>query len=128
MNQAILTGNLTADIEVRELGDTHLSKFTLACNEGERVLFLPVEAWRMPHLVQYLSKGSKVLISGNLKQENWETEAGDKRSRIVLTAHKIEFLSAANSGGSTDRAQQPSVKRRGRPLAARREKAVAGKR
>lgn len=99
MNQTIMTGNLTADIETRELrsdsGEQHLSKFTLACNEGDRVVFIPVEAWNMPHLAEHLHKGSKTLISGALKQENWETDAGDKRSRIVLTAYKVEFLDPA---------------------------------
>jgi single-strand DNA-binding protein len=94
-----MTGNLTADIETRDIqsstGDQHLSKFTLACNEGERVVFMPVEAWNMPHLAEYLHKGSKALISGGLKQEHWETEEGDKRSRIVLTAYKVEFLDPA---------------------------------
>jgi single-strand DNA-binding protein len=95
MNQTVLTGNLTADIETREIGEQHLSKFTLACNEGERVVFMPIEAWNMSHLPDHLLKGSKVLISGSLKQDNWETDAGDKRSRIVLTAYKLEFLDPA---------------------------------
>ncbi|NBB80007.1 MAG: single-stranded DNA-binding protein [Verrucomicrobia bacterium] len=115
MNQTVITGNLTADIETRDLklnnGDQHLSKFTIASNEGERVVFMPVEAWNMPHLAEYLFKGSKALVSGSLKQENWETEAGDKRSRIVLTAFRVEFLDPApegaargESGGSTRQA------------------------
>jgi len=102
MNQTIMTGNLTADIETRDIqsrdkgsDELHLRKFTLACNEGERVVFIPVEAWNMPHLPECLSKGAKVLISGALKQDNWETESGDKRSRIVLTAYKVEFLDPA---------------------------------
>jgi single-strand DNA-binding protein len=102
MNQTTMTGNLTADIETLDLGEQHLSKFTLGCNEGERVVFIPVEAWNMPHLAEYLSKGSKVLLSGALKQNNWETDAGDKRSSIVLTAYKVEFLDPApeTSGAS----------------------------
>ena len=68
MNQTIMSGNLTADIETREIKSgvgepQHLSKFTLASNEGERVVFMPVEAWNMPHLAEYLFKGSKALIS-----------------------------------------------------------------
>jgi single-strand DNA-binding protein len=100
MNQTILSGNLTAEIETREVGEQHLSKFTLACNEGDRVVFLPVESWNMPHLADYLSKGSKVLVSGSLKQDNWEAENGDKRSRILLTAYKVEFLSPKVEEGS----------------------------
>lgn len=99
MNQTIITGNLTADIETREIktnsGEQHLSKFTLGCNEGDRVVFMPVEAWNMPHLVEHLFKGSKVLISGSLKQDQWETDSGEKRSRIFLNAFKVEFLDSA---------------------------------
>jgi single-strand DNA-binding protein len=129
MNQTVLTGNLTADIETREIksrdnrnnsgnnsgkdsGDQHLSKFTLACNEGERVVFMPVEAWNMPHLAEYLFKGSKTLISGSLKQENWETDAGDKRSRIVLTAYKVEFLDPAPEQATPRGSAAPTSKSR----------------
>lgn len=95
MNQTIITGNLTAAIETRDLGEQHLSKFTIGCNEGDRVVFMPVEAWNQPHLAEHLDKGSKVLISGSLKQENWETPKGEKRSRLVLTARRVEFLDPA---------------------------------
>ncbi|MFT5837216.1 MAG: single-strand DNA-binding protein [Candidatus Azotimanducaceae bacterium] len=112
MNQTIITGNLTADIETRDVkssvGEQHLSKFTLASNEGERVVFMPVEAWNMPHLAEYLFKGSKTLISGALKQDSWETEAGEKRSRIVLTAYKVEFLDPAPQAPDTRDARTPS--------------------
>jgi single-strand DNA-binding protein len=49
----------------------------------------------MPHLVEHLFKGSKALISGSLKQDHWETDTGEKRSRIVLNAYKVEFLDPA---------------------------------
>lgn len=92
MNQSILSGNLTADIEIFEAGGKHLCKFTIACNQGERTTFLPVEAWNMEHLPKFLGKGSRVLVSGTLKQDNWETKDGERRSRIVLSAHHVEFL------------------------------------
>ena len=119
MNQIIITGNLTADIETRDIkssdGEQHVSRFTIGSNEGERVVFMPVEAWNMPHLADYLHKGSKVLISGSLKQDNWETDKGDKRSRIVLTAYKVEFLDPAPEK-ETSR-QQPRRSNRGRHAA-----------
>ncbi len=116
MNQTIMTGNLTADIETKDVGEQHLSKFTLACNEGDRVVFIPVEAWNMPHLAEHLRKGSKTLISGSLKQDNWETDAGEKRTRLVLTAYKVEFLDPAPekpSGASrANRSQGKNYRRR----------------
>ena len=119
MNQTTMTGNLTADIETLDVGEQHLSKFTLGCNEGERVVFIPVEAWNMPHLAEYLSKGSKVLLSGALKQNNWETDDGDKRSRIVLTAYKVEFLDPAPEKPARAKQNSGSDKRRGKKYSRR---------
>ena len=109
MNQSILSGNLTADIECRSVGDQHISKFTLACSEGERVLFLPIEAWNMPHLGDYLTKGSKVLVSGTLKQDQWKTDEGSKRSRIVLNARKVEFIHTTEGSKQSHSRTKPSV-------------------
>lgn len=92
MNIAHITGNLTADIEVVPLRENSLCKFTLACNQGERTLFLPVEVWNQDHLQSYLKKGSKVLLSGYLKQETWQNKAGENRSRVVLVTHNVEFI------------------------------------
>jgi single-strand DNA-binding protein len=92
MNQTVMSGNLTADIETKEVGEHHLSKFTLASNQGEKTVFLPVEGWNMEHLQEYIRKGSKVLISGSLRQDQWETKTGERRSRIVLKAFQVEFL------------------------------------
>ncbi len=97
MNQTVMSGNLTADIEVKEVGDDHLSKFTLACNQGERSVFLPIEAWNMDHLAEYLGKGSRVLVSGSLRQDQWESKSGERRSRLVLRAFQMEFLDSRRS-------------------------------
>ncbi|HBM85595.1 MAG TPA: hypothetical protein DD423_02190 [Opitutae bacterium] len=115
MNQTILSGHLTADIETRKVGEHHLSKFTLACNEGERVVFLPVQSWNMPHLSEYLSKGSKVLVSGSLKQDQWETDAGEKRSRILLTAYKVEFLTPSAESSTMQPASKTQTAKRPAP-------------
>ncbi len=95
MNTAIISGNLTADIDEREINDKSLCKFAVACNQGEQTLFMPVEAWNMAHLPKYLHKGSKVLLQGYLKQDNWETDAKEKRSKIVLVCQKVDFLDPA---------------------------------
>ncbi len=98
MNIAHITGNLTADIEVVPLRENTLCKFTLACNQGERTLFLPIEVWNQDHLQSYLKKGSKVLLSGYLKQETWQNKEGENRSRIVLVTHNVEFIDLKSRG------------------------------
>ncbi|MGJ8652677.1 MAG: single-stranded DNA-binding protein [Opitutaceae bacterium] len=121
MNQTIISGNLTADIETRTVGEQHLSKFTLACNEGDRVVFLPVESWNMPHLAEYLFKGSKVLVSGGLKQDTWEGKNGESRSRILLVGYKVEFLTPKEGDASP-------VKTSSRAGSARRSSGGSGRR
>lgn len=93
MNQTVISGNLTADIETRTVNKAHLCKFTLAHNMGDKATFLPVEAWDMDWLPERVGKGGRLLASGYLKQENWETDKGEKRSRIVLVARHAEIFS-----------------------------------
>lgn len=99
MNNVTLSGHLTDAVETRDINGKQIAKFTLAHNEGERVLFLPVEAWDKEHLAEYLDKGSKVVVAGRLKQNNWETDKGEKRSRIVLIAQRVEFMSPESANG-----------------------------
>ena len=44
-------------------------------------------------MAQYLAKGSKVAISGRLRQETWETQDGQKRSRVGVVIDDLEFMS-----------------------------------
>ncbi len=105
LNQVTFAGNLTRDPESREIGEkTVVVHFTLANNrryktsEGEareEVTFLDVEAWgRTAELViRYLTKGQSALVTGRLKQEQWQDKDGNKRSRIKIVADQIHFLS-----------------------------------
>lgn len=92
MNIAHMTGYLTDDIELRSFDKTNVSRFNLAVKEGKDTLFMPVQVWNQEHLQKFLSKGSRALVSGTIKQENWETKQGEKRSRMVLNARSVEFL------------------------------------
>ena len=92
MNIAHITGYLVDDIELRAFEKTNVSNFRLAVKEGKDTLFMPVQAWNQEHLKNFLSKGSRALVTGSLKQEQWETKKGEKRSRVILNARHVEFL------------------------------------
>ena len=34
-------------------------------------------------------KGARVIVSGRLEQHSWETEAGERRSRVEVTADEV---------------------------------------
>jgi len=41
---------------------------------------------------QYINKGDSVLIDGRLQQRRWETEDGQKRSRMEVVAQSVQFM------------------------------------
>ncbi|HPQ40359.1 MAG TPA: single-stranded DNA-binding protein, partial [bacterium] len=51
---------------------------------------------------EYLSKGSRVGISGALRQHTWETSEGQKRSNVEILVRDIEFISTNNRSDSPE--------------------------
>ncbi|MBN1550920.1 single-stranded DNA-binding protein [bacterium] len=49
---------------------------------------------------EFIHKGSRIGIHGQLRQSNWETKEGDKRSSVEILVRDIEFLST--NGTSTE--------------------------
>jgi len=112
MNKVFLMGNLTRDPESRQVGDNNtVCNFRLAVNrryttaggeDREDTCFVDIEAWRRQAETcqRYLSKGSPVLVEGRLRQDRWEDrESGAARSRLLVSAERVQFLSSGGSGG-----------------------------
>jgi len=110
-NKIILAGNLTRDIEVRytqsgsAIGNTAIAtsrKFKSQTGEQkEEVLFVDITFFgRTAEIAnQYLRKGSKVLVDGRLKLDQWTAQDGSKRSKHSVTVENLQML------GSKDEAQ-----------------------
>ena len=116
INRVIITGNLTADPELRSLpSGTSVCKLRVACNTrrkdnstGEWVdkpNFFDVTVWgaQGENCARYLSKGRPVAVDGRLEWREWESEAG-KRQAIDIIADSVQFLGGrddAPSGGNS---------------------------
>jgi single-strand DNA-binding protein len=106
INQVILMGRLTRDPEQRSTttGKTIVS-FGIAVDRGgqaDEADFFNVNAWeKLGELVmQYLSKGRRVLVQGRLRQDRWDDkETGKKQSRIEVTATDVTFLDGPGGDG-----------------------------
>ncbi|MBN2372798.1 single-stranded DNA-binding protein [bacterium] len=104
LNRIFLMGNLTRDPELRYTPNgTAVASFGIAVNrryttkEGDRkeeVDFFEVEVWnkQAENCNEYLAKGRGVLLEGRLKQDRWEDESGNKRSKLKIVASTIQFL------------------------------------
>jgi single-strand DNA-binding protein len=125
-----VVGNLTADPELRYTQNgLPVANFTIASTprnfdrqanewkDGE-ALFLRASVWRefAEHVAGSLTKGSRVIATGRLKQRSYETREGEKRTAIELEVDEIgpslryataQVTRAAggSSGGGQSRAQ-----------------------
>jgi single-strand DNA-binding protein len=105
VNQVILMGRLTRDPEQRTTGTGKtIVSFSIAVDRGgqdDTADFFNINAWeKLGELVmQYLSKGRRVLVQGRLRQERWDDkETGKKQSRIEVTASDVTFLDGPSDG------------------------------
>jgi single-strand DNA-binding protein len=101
-NTTTLSGNLTRDPEIRYTRDGQANAtFGLAVNRRwqargsdtweEATSFFDVICWRelAENVALSLVKGARVIVSGRLEQHSWETEAGERRSRVEVTADEV---------------------------------------
>ena len=109
INRVVLTGNLTADPELRSLpSGTSVCKLRVACNtrrkdsaSGEYVdkpNYFDVTVWgaQGENAARYLTKGRGVAIDGRLEWREWETDDGSKRQAIEIITDSLQFLGAPN--------------------------------
>ncbi|MFW0797144.1 single-stranded DNA-binding protein [Gordonia sp. CPCC 205515] len=96
-------GNLTADPELRFTpSGAAVANFTVASTprtfdrqtnewkDGE-ALFLRCNIWRdaAENVTESLTKGTRVIVSGRLKQRSYETKEGERRTVVELEVDEI---------------------------------------
>ncbi|MBJ7329652.1 MAG: single-stranded DNA-binding protein [Solirubrobacteraceae bacterium] len=118
INRVILTGNLTADPDLRNLpSGSAVCKLRLAVNtrrkdgaSGEWVdkpNYFDITVWGKQGEIaaQYLSKGRPVAIDGRLEWREWQDQQGNKRQSVEVVADSVQFLGGGpqeggNGGGN----------------------------
>ena len=125
-NKTVLVGNLTRDVELRyatngnAIGNSAIAvsrKYTN--NNGaqvEEVMFVDITFFGKIAEVanQYLRKGSKLLVEGRLKFDQWTDNNGQNRSKHSVVVENMEMLGSpqnqqqqgGNAGGYAQPQQQ----------------------
>lgn len=131
VNKVILVGNLGADPEIRRMQDGRpVANLRVATSEswrdkasGERkertewhrVVIFNEGLCRI--VEQYLKKGSKVYLEGQLQTREWEDQSGQKRysTEVVLQGFNstLTMLDGRSGGGGGDYAGQSDFGRSG---------------
>lgn len=105
MNETKITvvGNLTDDPELRFTPAGHaVANFTVASTEkifdketnewkdGD-ALFLKCSIWRQyaENVTESLTKGTRVIVIGKLKQKQYETKEGEKRTSFEIEVEEV---------------------------------------
>ncbi|MFF2923099.1 single-stranded DNA-binding protein [Streptomyces celluloflavus] len=98
-----ITGNLTGDPELKfTAGGAALAKFTVASTprtfdretnqwKDGTAAFFRCAAWRQlaEHVAESLGKGTRVVLSGRIRQHNWQTPEGETRSMLAVEVDDI---------------------------------------
>ncbi len=103
----MVEGYLVKDPEVKRINnDIPLCTFVVGSskrfqrkngNQVDQTLFLEISTWRKMAEIcgKYLKKGSRVLVSGNLRKDVWEDKEGRKQSKTYLEGREVNFLGSS---------------------------------
>ncbi len=101
-NNVTVTGNATREPELRFTPSGQaVANFGVAVNRRwqnrqtqeweEAVSFFDITCWAnlAENVAETVGKGTRVTITGRLDQRSWETQEGDKRSKVEIVADDV---------------------------------------
>jgi len=115
MNKIILMGRLTRDPEIHYTGDDRtmcVSKFSLAVDRRFKRTGDSVEAdffnctafgKQAEFVEKYLKRGTKILLSGRVQNDNYTNKEGQKVYSIQIIVEEMEFAESKSSSGRQER-------------------------
>lgn len=104
LNKVMLIGNVGTDPEMRFTANGNaMTTFRLAISrvhntaDGERKQetdWFTIVTWGKvaESCNQFLTKGRKVYVEASLRTRSWESQEGQKRSKIDIIANRVMFL------------------------------------
>ncbi len=122
-NKVILLGNLTRDPETRVTANGNtICKLGMAVSrvystrDGERreeTTFVDIDAFgkQAEVITKYMRKGRPLMVEGRLKLDQWETNEGQKRSKLGVVLENFQFVGGRDdndsSGGGYEQSSPP---------------------
>ena len=125
VNRVFLMGNLTRNPELRKTpSGMSVSDLGLAVSEKyknkegkvvESTCFADIVVWgrQAETCCEFLTKGSQVMVEGQLQLDQWQADNGEKRTRMRIRADRVQFLGRPKKQGdkpaSNGDSQPPSA-------------------
>ena len=109
-NKVMLMGNLVRDPELRVTpSGLSICRFTLACSRSvksekaengmrEETIFVDVETFgkQAEVVAKYFTKGRPIFVEGRLRLNEWQTQTGEKRSKLMVVLENFVFVGSNN--------------------------------
>ncbi len=107
-NKVMLMGNLVRDPELRVTpSGLSICRFTLASSRSvksekvengvrEETTFVDVEVFgkQAEIVAKYFIKGRPIFVEGRLRLNEWQTQTGEKRSKLIVVLENFVFVSS----------------------------------
>ncbi|MEM7184723.1 MAG: single-stranded DNA-binding protein [Spirochaetota bacterium] len=108
-----LDGYITSNPELRQTpAGKSVTTFSLAVhhnlkepsNSQDDVSFIEIEVWgkQAENCVEFLRKGSKVTIQGDIRQDRWKSPEGINRQKIKVIASTVRFDPSHNKSSEKE--------------------------
>lgn len=104
-----LAGHLGRDAELKSVGDTNVLKWSMAVTHKQKseklTTWYACEMWgtRGEALSQYLTKGTAVLVIGDLRPREYKGKQDELRLSLDVRVNNVELL-----GGGEKRQEAPA--------------------
>lgn len=107
LNNVVLMGNLTRDVDFSYVGNgIPKAELSIAVNRSRKVnetwtnevSYFPVTYMgkNAESIKNYLTKGTRVTVAGEIIQDRYESKDGEKKSKIYIFADRVYLCSSKN--------------------------------
>ena len=112
INHVTLLGRVGAAPEPRQTnGGTTVVKLRLSTDRYSKGSDKPETDWhtvvvwakQAEAVAKYVQKGDRVHVTGSLRQRSWQTDAGERRSKVEVHASEVIFLDSRSDHHETAR-------------------------
>jgi single-strand DNA-binding protein len=122
LNTVSLVGRLGKDPELKTVGEAMtVVNFNLAVKGRgkDETFWLPCTLWgqQAQSLAQYCTKGTKIGVSGSLRQRKYTTNSGDERTVTEIAAEHFYFVESKKVAPETAEDRSATAEQAELPLA-----------
>ena len=106
MIRASFVGNLGRNAEVKQVGDTTVTKFSVPSSSGygdkKKTTWVECDLWgsRGEKIASYLIKGQQVLVYGEIELHTYTANDGTNKASLRCRVNELEFVGKKPEGGS----------------------------